>query len=64
MDIDANLLAQFLDALKIPHVAVLFGMLGVLAVFGWIFISYIKISAIGQTHRRHGVADCSTRDRV
>lgn len=44
MDIDANLIAQFLDALKTPHIAVMVGMLGVLVVFGLIFIAYIKAS--------------------
>lgn len=44
MDIDANVIAQFLDALKTPHVAVMFGMLGVLVVFGLVFIAYVKVS--------------------
>lgn len=44
MDIDTNLIVQLLDALKTPHIAVLFGMLGVLMVFGTIFIAYIKAS--------------------
>jgi hypothetical protein len=44
MDIDANLIVQLLDALKTPHIAVLFGMLGVLVVFGAIFIAYVKTS--------------------
>ena len=45
MEIDATLIAQLLlDALKTPHIAVLFGMLGVLEVFGKIFIAYVKAS--------------------
>lgn len=43
-EIDANLIAQFLDALKTPHITVMVGMLGVLAVFGLIFIAYVKAS--------------------
>lgn len=44
IDIDANLIAQFLDALKTPHIAVIFGILGGLVVCGWIFIAYVKAS--------------------
>lgn len=43
-EIDANLIAQFLDALKTPHIAVMVGMLGVLVIFGLIFIAYVKAS--------------------
>ena len=44
MDIDAHVITQLLDALKTPHVAVMFGMLGVLVVFGLIFIAYVRVS--------------------
>lgn len=43
IDIDANLIAQFLDALKTPHIAVMFGMLGAIVVFGYFFITYLKV---------------------
>jgi hypothetical protein len=49
-EIDANLIAQFIDALKTPHIAVMvgmlgmLGMLGLLVVFGLIFIAYVKAS--------------------
>lgn len=43
IDIDANLLMQFLDALKIPHIAVMVGMLGVLVVICVFFITYVKV---------------------
>lgn len=43
IEIDDNLIVHFLDALKTPHIAVMFGMLGVLAVFGMIFIAYVKL---------------------
>ncbi len=44
INFDANLIALCIEALKIPHIAVLVGMLGVLAIFGVIFIAYIKAS--------------------
>lgn len=61
IDIDANLIAQFLDALKTPHIAVIFGMLGVLVIFGWIFIAYVKASknvAIGMNTDRVTARPC------
>jgi hypothetical protein len=44
IDIDVESIALCIEALKIPHIAVLVGMLGVLAIFGVIFIAYIKAS--------------------
>jgi len=44
LDIDTTLIAQFLEALKIPHIAMMVGMLGVLGLFGLIFIAYVKAS--------------------
>lgn len=41
-EIGAALIAQLLDALKTPHVAVMAGMLGIAAVFGWVFVAYIR----------------------
>ena len=47
IDIDVESIALCIEALKIPHIAVLVGMLGVLAIFGVIFIAYIKASKCG-----------------
>lgn len=44
IDIDVESIALCIEALKIPHIAVLVGMLGVLGIFGVIFIAYVKVS--------------------
>lgn len=36
------LLSKLLDAIKIPHVAMMVGMLGTTALFAWMFISFIQ----------------------
>lgn len=44
MNFDPNLIAQLLfNALQIPHIAVLVGMLSVLILSGWVFISFARI---------------------
>ena len=40
--LDSGLVALFIDALKIPHIAVLFGMLGVLAITAWVLIAFLR----------------------
>ena len=42
VEIDPGLIAQLIEALKVPHVAVLCGMLGVLVVCAWMFAVYAK----------------------
>lgn len=44
MEIEASLIAQFIEALKTPQVTVMVGMLGVFVIFGLIFIAYVKAS--------------------
>lgn len=41
-DIDATLIAQFLEVLKTPHIAEMVEWLGGLWILGWIFIAYVK----------------------
>lgn len=42
VEINPELIYSLLEAIKLPHVTVMVGMLGVLLVFGLIFITYVK----------------------
>lgn len=42
VEINPELIYSLLEAIKLPHVTVMVGMLGVLLVFGLIFIAYVK----------------------
>lgn len=42
LGLDSGLVALFIDALKVPHIAMLFGMLGVLAIAAWVFVAFLR----------------------